>query len=100
MSDWTKCSCGAEIPKALAEVGVGWYSCSQKVKHTRMDGKIQVSTAFFPHHDGERYETLVFSLFGPQWAVIDQEWDYTEELAVATHDRLVEEYRCQNTDAQ
>lgn len=92
MSEWVPCSCGAQIPEFLAEIGVGWYSCSQSIKHTRINDKVQVSTAFFPHHDGERYETLVFSLFGPKWSIIGQGWDYTEELAIATHDRLVEEY--------
>lgn len=92
MSEWVLCSCGSEIPQSLAEIGVGKYSCSQNVKHTRINDKLRVSTAFFPHLDGERYETLVFSLFGPKWSIIGQGWDFTEELAVATHDRLVEKY--------
>ena len=92
MSEWVPCSCGVSIPKSLAEIGVGKYSCSERVKQTRISDKLRVSTCYFPHCGGEQYETIVFSMFGPKYLTVHQVWDFTEELAIATHDRLVEEY--------
>lgn len=93
MNEWVPCSCGNEIPKSLAEIGVGKYSCSRNIKHTKINCyKFAVSTTYFPHCGGEQYETLVFDSFGPQRSVVAQEWDFTEELAIATHNRLVERF--------
>lgn len=92
--DIIKCSCGADVPRQVLEIGLCKYSCSKSVKQTPDGAGGRVSTVFFPHlgiyHGAEtgfgEYETIHFSADG---RVLSQVFLRDEADAILYHDKII-----------